>query len=206
MIKAFFRAIPAGMLIAVGAAAYLLSGDKYIGSVLFCIGLFTICAYRLNLFTGKIGYVFRDKNPLFCLVVWAGNLAGCIIASFALRFARPQLVTLSRALITTKLENSFLQIAVLSMFCGILIYIAVDNFIINDSPLLKLTGIMLCVPVFIICGFEHSIADMCYFLFCINPTVEDLSGFAFLILTVSVFNGVGSLIYRFFTLDITRNK
>ncbi len=204
MIKAFLKAIPAGMLIAVGAAAYLLSGDKYIGAVLFCIGLFVICAYKLNLFTGKIGYIFRDKNPLFCLVVWAGNLFGCIIAAFALRFARPELAKASRVLIDSKMENTFFQTSVLAIFCGILIYIAVDNFINNGSPVLKLAGILLCVPVFIICGFEHSIADMCYFLFCITPTAKDISDFAVLILNVSVFNGVGSIIYRLLTADIKK--
>ena len=33
----------------------------------------------------------------------------------------------------------------------------------GKSPLSQYLGIFLCVPVFILCGFEHSIADMYYF-------------------------------------------
>ena len=45
------------------------------------------------------------------------------------------------------------------VFCGVLMYIAVDNYKSKGSML----GTFICVPVFILAGFEHSIADMFYF-------------------------------------------
>ena len=38
-------------------------------------------------------------------------------------------------------------------------YTAVEIFKEKKTPL----GIIFCIPVFILCGFEHSIADMFYF-------------------------------------------
>ena len=45
-----------------------------------------------------------------------------------------------------------------AVFCGWLMYVAVDTFK-KGTPI----GIICAVPAFIICGFEHSIADMYYF-------------------------------------------
>ena len=59
-----------------------------------------------------------------------------------------------------KLENQELwQTLIRAFFCGILMYVAVSVYKENNTPL----GIMFCIPVFILSGFEHSIADMCYF-------------------------------------------
>lgn len=38
-------------------------------------------------------------------------------------------------------------------------YTAVEIFKEKKTPL----GIIFCIPVFILCGFEHSVADMFYF-------------------------------------------
>ena len=41
-------------------------------------------------------------------------------------------------------------------------YLAVDGFKRSNDPLIQVLGIFLGVPVFILCGMEHSIADMYY--------------------------------------------
>ena len=46
-----------------------------------------------------------------------------------------------------------------AIFCGILMYLAVSIFRDNKTPL----AILFCIPVFILSGFEHSIADLYYF-------------------------------------------
>ena len=43
--------------------------------------------------------------------------------------------------------------------CGILMYVAVKIFKEFKTPM----GVLFCIPVFILSGFEHSIADMYYF-------------------------------------------
>ena len=44
-------------------------------------------------------------------------------------------------------------------FCGVLMYTAVWIYREKKTAL----GILFCIPVFILAGFEHSIADMFYF-------------------------------------------
>jgi formate/nitrite transporter FocA (FNT family) len=51
----------------------------------------------------------------------------------------------------------------LSVFCGILMFIAVDGFKNNPHETGKYLGIFLGVTVFILCGFEHCVANMYYF-------------------------------------------
>ena len=48
----------------------------------------------------------------------------------------------------------------LSIGCGILIYYAVDIFKKHNSAI----GILLCVPTFIICGFNNCIDNMYYII------------------------------------------
>lgn len=48
------------------------------------------------------------------------------------------------------------------MFCGILMYIAVNNLKKREDSIIKYLSIFICVVVFILCGFEHCIANMYY--------------------------------------------
>ena len=59
----------------------------------------------------------------------------------------------------TKLADGPLSIFLLAIFCGILMYIAVDGFREKENPLI----LFICVSVFILSGFEHCIANMFYF-------------------------------------------
>ena len=46
-----------------------------------------------------------------------------------------------------------------AIFCGVLMYAAVKTYALRGT----LVGIIFCIPTFILCGFEHSVADMYYF-------------------------------------------
>ena len=59
---------------------------------------------------------------------------------------------------SAKLAQFPLYTFIRGFFCGILMYLAVSIYKEKNSVL----GILFCVPVFILCGFEHSIADMFY--------------------------------------------
>lgn len=55
--------VAAGAMIAVAAALYLKVGGFY-GAIMFSIGLLTILWYGFNLYTGKIGQLLVNRNPL----------------------------------------------------------------------------------------------------------------------------------------------
>ena len=93
-----------------------------------------------------------------------------------------------------KLNDNLLSIFILAMFCGMLMYIAVNNYKKSTNEIGKYAGIFMCVMVFILCGFEHCVANMYYF------TVANVwTGKAFLWLLMMVLgNSVGSILIAFF--------
>ena len=62
-----------------------------------------------------------------------------------------------------KLNDNILSILILSFFCGMLMYIAVNGYKTISDNVGKNIVLFLCVVVFILCGFEHCIANMYYF-------------------------------------------
>ena len=58
----FLKSVPAGVMIGLGVTAFISSENKVFGSILFCLGLFGICAFGFNLFTGKIGLCYSYKK------------------------------------------------------------------------------------------------------------------------------------------------
>lgn len=166
-LKTFVSAILAGACIAFGGMAFLSLDSKVLGALFFTVGLFCVCTFGLNLFTGKVCYLFhRDGAYALALpVIWLGNLAGTWLVVMAVRAARigPALAERAAALCAVKLEDSLLSLFLLGIFCNIFIYIAVEGF--NQSPheIGKYLALFFGVTVFILCGFEHCVADMFYF-------------------------------------------
>lgn len=162
MFKTVFGAISAGIMIAIGGSVFLSCDSKYVGAVLFSVALLCICYLGYYLFTGKIGYLANDfskKNILNLCVGLAVNLIVTFLLGMLISFAFPALPQKAYIMCTAKLEQTFLITFIRAIFCGVLMYTAVEIFKEKKTPL----GIIFCIPVFILCGFEHSIADMFYF-------------------------------------------
>lgn len=192
------RSAAAGVMIGLGAAVYLSCANAVVGAVFFSVGLFMICSFSMYLFTGKIGYIIDNRNHPNCLLIWSGNLLGCLVAMGLLRLARPDLCARAAALMEPKLARSYGQSLLLALFCGILMYLAVENYRANPHGFGKILGLVFCVATFILSGFEHSIADMCYAALAVSSAGEALSSLLFL-LVVTVGNSLGALAVRFLT-------
>lgn len=163
-VKLLARAILAGVMISVGGTVFLMSPDKVSGAVFFCVGLFSVCVFKLALYTGQTGY-FLDgnvgKNAIDLAIIWLGNLIGCLAVGLMLRWSGT-LAETAEASVAARLAKPLGYSFLTAIMCGVLMYIAVDNFRNGASEIGKFVGIMLCVPAFILAGFEHSIADMFY--------------------------------------------
>lgn len=162
----FLYSVLAGACIAVGGVAFLSCENKFVGAVFFCLGIFTICTFGFYLYTGKVGYVFENPPSYACslLWVWLGNLAGSVIVGLAVRASRIAGISEKAAqLCQTKLDDVPLSIFILSVFCNLLVFITVDNFKNNPHEFGKYMGIVLGITTFILCGFEHCVANMFYF-------------------------------------------
>lgn len=163
----WLRAILAGFMIGAGGTLFLSVENRYMGSFLFGIGLFTILVFKLSLFTGKVGYAVQEK-PAYLVdlaIIWAGNLIGTVGVGLMMLQTRSAaaLTEKAAAICNTKLDDGLVSIFVLSIFCGVMMFLAADNFKKAENAMQKNIGIFLPVMVFILCGFEHCVANMFYF-------------------------------------------
>lgn len=166
-VRQFFSAILAGMLIGMGGTVFLSQSNPVVGSFLFVIGLFTIVVFQLHLFTGKVGYTPFNK-PVYLIelvVTWLGNLVGTWITATMVRNSRIYEGMAERVagMAEVKLSDDFTSIFLLAVFCGMLMFIAVDCFRNVQGSTLRFIGVFVPVMVFILSGFEHVIANMFYF-------------------------------------------
>ena len=157
----------AGVSISLGGTVYLLCDSKIVGAVLFSVGLFTICAFGFLLFTGKVCYVFdNDRSYALSLpLIWMGNLLGALVSGILLLETRlaPALIEKAAAVCAVKLSQGYLSAFLLSVFCNLLIYIAVEGYRSIPHEAGKYLAILFGVTVFVLCGFEHCVANMFYF-------------------------------------------
>ncbi len=169
MKKTIIGSICAGICIAIGGSVFLACDNKTVGSVLFAVALICICYMGYYLFTGKIGYAAADhsgKNITALAVGLCGNLVVTFLLGVLIRSVLPALGDKAATLCAAKLTQTFFSTFVRAIFCGFLMYLAVDIFKEKKTPI----GILFCIPVFILAGFEHSVADMFYFGACGNYT------------------------------------
>ncbi|MBQ3236671.1 MAG: formate/nitrite transporter family protein [Oscillospiraceae bacterium] len=162
MLKLIIDGIKAGIMISIGGSVFLACENRYIGAVLFSVALLCICLKGYSLFTGKVGYLPENHSKeafkiLLCGLF--GNIVSTVLLGFAVSFANPALGEAAKIICEAKLSQEALQTFVRAFFCGVLMYMAVSTYREKNT----LAGIFFCVPVFILSGFEHSIANMFYF-------------------------------------------
>ena len=166
MATIFLSALLAGAVIGVGGTVFLSVEDTVVGALFFTVGLFVICTRGLHLFTGKVCYVFNnDRAYARALpVIWLGNLAGTVLVAAAEQFTRlAALGARAQVICQTKLAEPVAGAFLLAVLCNVMIYIAVEGYRSNPHELGKYLAPFFGVCVFILCGFEHCVANMYYF-------------------------------------------
>ncbi len=192
-LRQFVYGIIAGICIGIGGIVYLSSDNSVVGAFLFSIGLLSILYFRLQLFTGKIGYIFINKPSyaIELILTWIGNFIGAFFAAVLIRHTRVfDKIGKVYSIVDVKLNDDILSVFILSLFCGILMFIAVDIFNNAKEGTVKIIGVLFPVAVFILSGFEHCVANMFYFslagIFDINSV--------FYIIIMTFGNSVGGII------------
>ena len=190
MLKESVNGFLAGLMISIGGSVYLaLIDNKVVGAILFSVALFTICLMSLSLFTGKIGFVVEDhskSNIVAILTCLLGNLIGTVVFGLLIKVGIPSFETVANNMCKLKLEQKYYETLIRAFFCGVLMYVAVWSYKIKKTVL----GIFVCIPVFILSGFEHSIADMFYMA---AAGQFNLSALLFIVIVV-VGNAIGGII------------
>lgn len=151
----FQKSFSAGFLIGIVSYMYLVIQNQMLGAFLFSIGLLTICLAELKLYTGAVGFQFNKQ--LVYILIW--NLFGVLFASLLCVLMNPNLSSIAYELTLKKMDSNYLQILIKGFFCGVCMFYAVYLWKNKKSIL----GIICFIALFILAGFEHSIADLFYF-------------------------------------------
>lgn len=189
MVKKTLCGIQAGIMIAIGGSVFLSAENRVVGAVLFSVALLCICQMGYSLFTGKVGYMAFDHGKeaySVLLLGLLGNAIATILCGKLVAVAIPALQGAAETICTAKLGQSFWQCLIRSVFCGVLMYLAVSIFKEKKT----MAGIFFCVPCFILSGFEHSIANMFYFSL---SGIVSLEAFAYLMVVIAG-NAIGGLL------------
>ncbi len=200
--NAFGRGIAAGFIISFGATVYLMMENKIVASFLFCFGLFVVSEFDLNLYTGKIGYLATDRTWAYLRYVifgLIGNFVGMLISVSILQQTRhaDKLIKNAATAASSRESDHLFSLFILGIYCGILMYIAVACFRRGKARgginIIGYLSIFFCVPLFIQSGFEHSIANLYWFM--MSGKQWTLTGL-WIMLVVMAGNAVGSMVTR----------
>jgi formate/nitrite transporter len=220
--KTFILGILAGAFIALGGLGSQIAscciGDpstaRLVSSVVFPIGLFMVLIGGAELFTGNcliIIPVLSGKAKLSGMLrnwvlVYFGNMVGALlialIAAFShiYSFDNGSLAELVVKTAVTKANISFGDAILRGILCNVLVCMAVWCSFAADELAGKVLALWLPVMLFIVCGFEHCVANM-YFIpagflasFVHGISAEGLSMFGYLVtnmIPVTIGNIIG---------------
>lgn len=164
MIKLFRSSIFAGIAIGAAGFGFLASGvqseayGSLAGAVLFSFGLLTVVGYKLKLYTGTAGFIRKNQvGELFLILL--GNITGCLCAAMLSRVTPLDIQAAAQNILEIRLRTGAVRCGLLGIGCGFIMTTAVQ-FARQKQYLPLLFG----VPLFIVCGFTHCVADAFYYL------------------------------------------
>ena len=191
MLKTLRSSIFAGIYIGTAGFGFLASGiqsevyGSLVGAVLFSLGLMAVVGYKLKLYTGTAGFINKNEiGQLFLILL--GNIIGCLCLGLLSRVSPMDIQAAAQKVLELRLKTGALRCGLLGIPCGLLMTTAVT--FARKGNMLPL---LFAVPLFIVCGFTHCVADAFYY--CAVP-VAFLKAHALQILGVYVCIVLGNLI------------
>lgn len=197
MIKLLRSSIFAGIAIGTAGFGFLASGvqaetyGSLVGAVLFCFGLLTVVGYRLKLYTGTAGFIKKNEvGTLFLILL--GNIIGCLCAALLTRVSPMAIQESAQKILELRLRTGALKCGLLGIGCGFIMTTAVQ-FARQKNYMLLFFG----VPLFIVCGFTHCVADAFYYL-CVPLAFWKANFLAIITVYISIVLGnlIGCNLYR----------
>jgi formate/nitrite transporter FocA (FNT family) len=157
------RSICAGILIGCAGFAYSMVGG-IVGAFLFCFGLFGVLYGKWALYTGYAGsYAWRDAKDwgrLFYILF--GNLIGVMAMAAILSVSSDASIAKANEvvskIIADRTTSEWWRLVIRGIGTGFIMEIAVRYGREN-----KWMTVLLGVPVFIVCGLPHCVADIFYY-------------------------------------------
>lgn len=159
----FVSAIFAG--ICIGLAGFGFLTNPVIGMFLFVFGLAAVVNYQVKLYTGTAGFLEKPSDIWMLLVCLAGNLVGCYLMSCIAMVSPNELALAAEAILMKRIQLGWIKAGIMSIGCGILMSASVE-FARKGKDFGFWLPLCMGVPLFILCGFPHCIADAFYYMTC----------------------------------------
>ena len=150
-------ALLAGICIGIAGFGYLAIGGV-VGAVTFAFGLLAVVHYRLKLYTGTAGFFIKGEFAKLCAILGL-NIVGCLLVAMMARVSPMPLQETAQRILEGRLAAGWWQCGVLAIGCGFIMTTAV-----KWGREAKFLPLLFGVPLFIVCGFPHCIADAFYYL------------------------------------------
>ena len=164
MFKLFRSALMAGITIGVAGFGFLASGVQsevygtVVGAVLFSFGLLTVIGYKMALYTGTAGFIKKNEVGNL-LIILLSNILGCLLLALLSRFSVLDIQAQAQKVLQLRMNTGSISCGFLAIGCG---------FIMTTTVAFARKGniapLLLGVPLFIVCGFPHCVADAFIFL------------------------------------------
>lgn len=154
ILKRLATSFVAGFLITLGCVANLKMGG-IVGGVLFSFALLSIIVFHLDLLTGAFGYSSFEWGKLG--LIFVGNMLGCLVGGLIFGSTMIDIKAAASTLISQRETAGLLSNFLLAIPCGIIVTIAIGASS-EDTFLPLLIG----VPIFVLCGMPHCVADAGY--------------------------------------------
>ena len=170
MINILRSSIFAGIFIGTAGFGFLASGlqgsyGSLVGAVLFSLGLMAVVGYKLKLYTGTAGFIKKNEIGTLFFILF-GNIIGCLCMGLLTRVSpiiNPEtgktIQDVAQGIMETRLRTGALNCGLLGVGCGLLMTTAV-----TFARKKNLLPLLFAVPLFIVCGFTHCVADAFYYM------------------------------------------
>lgn len=183
-LNSLLKAIFAGLFISLGALGNIIISSntyatnegvaRFLGAIVFPVGLIGIVMMGFELFTSNcmnIVSVYNKKAKKYnflknIVVVYLGNFLGCLLLGYitvrthGLSENNLQLLT---KMVNSKVHYSIDVLLLKGIMCNILVVGATILSYYADEVISKIFAIWFPIMLFILLGYDHSIANMFYF-------------------------------------------
>ena len=182
--------ILAGICIGIAGFGFLALGG-IAGAVLCAFGLITVVCYKLKLYTGTAGFIVKGEAGKL-LIILLGNIVGCLMVALLARVSPMDLQGAAQKILAGRLSIGPVRAGLLAIGCGFLMTTAV-TFARRGQWL----PLLFAVPMFILCGFPHCIADAFYYLTVpFSFIMENIWSVLSLYVCLVIGNFIGCNLYR----------
>lgn len=172
--RRFLLSFMGGLFIALGGQGFLtMYSDPFLRAAVFPVGLMLIVLVGGELFTGNCLMTFGCLNKKISIKelissimqVWFGNLVGSLAVALLVYYSgmyKPDsaLATTIATVAKAKVSLSFMQIMFKGILCNILVALGVWFAYTAKDTIGKLFGCWFPVMLFVLCGYEHCVANM----------------------------------------------